>query len=71
MSVLIERANEARKKRGNCQLGSGRLETGDAGAGRAREVGEDGRIADGILLSLDRYRLRTETAPRRGELLRS
>jgi len=53
MSVLIERANDARKKRGNCQAGSGRLAAGDAAAGHGREVGEVRRIAEGgKLLSL-------------------
>jgi hypothetical protein len=52
MSVLIERGNEARRNEEIASRGSGRLEAGDAAAGHGREVGEDGRIADGILLSL-------------------
>ena len=52
VSGLIERANEAREKRGNCQSGSGRLGWVMPGPGVPGGVGEEGRIADGILLSL-------------------
>ena len=52
MRGLIERADDVRKKRGNCQAGSVGLEAGDAVAGHVSEVGEDRWIAKGISFAL-------------------
>jgi hypothetical protein len=71
VSLLIERADEAREKRGNCQPGSGGLEVGVAEAGVPGKWGRTVGSQTGFSFRFDRYRVRTETAPRGGELFRS